>query len=263
MQPHPAAKLFPMMVGGDLAALIADIRENGQREPIIIHEGLILDGRNRFAACEKLGIKPVTAKWDRAGTPEAFVISMNLHRRHLNESQRGLIAGKLATRTREETLIPNAFGRGKLDVGIPSSSLTVGQTAKMLNVSRDTVYEAKKVLREGTIEEIEAVRNGAVSVNTVAKKIRQSQPPQKRKANRQAPLAQSGKNPERIQRAQMQAAIWARVSEALTALTSLPLPADVVAIIAANTKRSQVVKERLARSLKWLKEFDDAWRKRD
>ena len=39
-------------------------------------------------------------QWDGAGTPEAFVVSMNLHRRHLNESQGAMIAGRLATAKR-------------------------------------------------------------------------------------------------------------------------------------------------------------------
>ncbi len=66
MQAHPAAEMFPMMVGGDLAALIADIRDHGQREPIIVHEGLILDGRNRLHACQ-------TLNWRQQGQhPEAF-----------------------------------------------------------------------------------------------------------------------------------------------------------------------------------------------
>jgi len=53
------------MTGGDLDGLIADIRKNGQREPITVHEGLILDGRNRFYACQQLGIEPAMVEWDR------------------------------------------------------------------------------------------------------------------------------------------------------------------------------------------------------
>jgi len=96
MQAHPAADIFPLLVGAEIDALAADIREHGQREPIIIHNGMILDGRNRARACEQLGIEPVTRKWDRDGTPEEFVISMNVHRRHLSESQRALVAAKIA-----------------------------------------------------------------------------------------------------------------------------------------------------------------------
>ena len=73
----------------------------------------------------KLGLEPQTALWDGVGTPETFVVSMNLHRRHLNESQRAMIAAKLATRTRKETLIPDAANRSKLEVQIRPSSMII------------------------------------------------------------------------------------------------------------------------------------------
>jgi len=74
LQPHPAASIFPMMSDADIEALVADIRTNGQREPIITTEGMILDGRNRARACEMLGIAPITAELDGKVTPEAFVV---------------------------------------------------------------------------------------------------------------------------------------------------------------------------------------------
>ena len=60
----------------------------------------ILDGRNSYRACLQLGLAPRFQPWDGAGTPEAFVVSNNLHRRHLNESQRALVAARLANAKR-------------------------------------------------------------------------------------------------------------------------------------------------------------------
>ena len=260
MQAHKAAEIFPLLTGPEFDSFVADIRENGLREPIVVHNGEILDGRNRFRACEEIGIEPVTVEWDHVGTPEAFVISMNLYRRHLNESQRAEIGAHLATRTRQENLIPG--GVKKLDLGIHSSSMTVGEAARLLNVSPDSVHKAKIVLKEGTAEEIEAVRRGDASVHTIAKQIRKGQSPEKRKARRDEALAQTGKNPERIQRQQMHAELWARLSDALLGLTSLPLPSDVAEIVAGNVSRRRVVDDRLSRSLQWLKDFEHEWRNR-
>ena len=67
-------------------ALVADIQEHGLREAIWIHGGKIIDGRNRFKACERLGIKPAFRKWNGKGSLVSFVVSLNLHRRHLNEA---------------------------------------------------------------------------------------------------------------------------------------------------------------------------------
>lgn len=254
MQSHPAAELFPMMAGADLDALVADIREHGQREPIIVHDGLILDGRNRFRACQQLGIEPVTVEWDRSGEPpEAFVVSMNLHRRHLNESQRAMIAAKLAN------IKNGAVGRLHEKSG---TQISIPEAAKLLNVSKGLVDEAKVVLAKGTPDEVTAVECGEVAASTLGRQIRKSQSPTERKKKRGATLAETGGNVQRIQRMQMHAEIWARLSDALIGLTSLPLPTDVVEIIVANTSRARTVDDRLSRSLQWLKDFEHAWRNR-
>jgi hypothetical protein len=84
MQAHPLAEQYPEMDAVTFAAFKADIEANGCREPIILFEDKILDGRNRFRACGELGIKPVFKEFN--GTvedAEAAVDSYNLHRRHL------------------------------------------------------------------------------------------------------------------------------------------------------------------------------------
>jgi len=262
MQSHAAAEIFPMMVGCDLDALVADIRDNGQREPIILHDGLILDGRNRFAACKVLGITPLTAEWDGHGTPEAFVVSMNLHRRHLNDGQRAMVAARLATRTRQESLIPNASNlAGKLEVQKSPSSMTAAEAGELLNVGRSSVLAAKRVLSDGAPEDIEAIEEGRKGVNSIYRDILGK--PIKRKPRNDAPLSESGRNPERIQRRQMHADIWAQLSGALEALSGLPLSSDVAAIVASNFARTRSVDETLSRSLQWLKDFENDWRNRD
>lgn len=253
MQCHPAAELFPMMAGADLKALVADIREHGQREPIIVYEGLILDGRNRYRACQELAIKPETMDWTPNGTPEAYVISMNLHRRHLSESQRAMIAAKLAN------IKVGEVGQHRKKLG---RQISRPQAAQMLNVSESSVGMAKTVLAKGTPEEISAVERGEIGASTIAREILKSQSPEKRRKRRDEPMSQRGRNVERIQRSQMHAEIWARLSDALIGLTSLPIPSDVVEIIATNQQRSRVVDDRLSRSLNWIKGFENAWRNR-
>lgn len=98
---HKAANIFPMIAGAEFEALKADIAANGLREPICVIGTEILDGRNRYRACVKLGIKdPLVAKYDGPTDMDAlvtYVISLNLHRRHLNASQRAMAAERIAT----------------------------------------------------------------------------------------------------------------------------------------------------------------------
>lgn len=160
MQPHPAAEIFPLMSGADFDALVADIRENGQREPIIVHDGLILDGRNRHRACVELGLTPGTMKWDRVGTPEAYVISTNLRRRHLNESQRAMIAKKLANMPAHR---PDANGA--------NLRTSQNEAADLLKVSRRSVQLAAVVQDRAAPDLVAAVERGDIPVSTAAQLV--------------------------------------------------------------------------------------------
>lgn len=77
---HEASNIFPLVKSDEFASLLADIREHGQREPITLHQdGSMLDGRNRYRACQRLGIEPRFKRWDGKGSPLEFVLSLNLH----------------------------------------------------------------------------------------------------------------------------------------------------------------------------------------
>src|SRR6516225_12119626 len=95
LEPHPLAALFPELSPEELADLARDIRERGQLEPIILHKGLILDGHNRYRACQIAGVKPQTEEFNPKATkrnPSEFGLSRNLRRRHLSVGQKAAIA---------------------------------------------------------------------------------------------------------------------------------------------------------------------------
>jgi ParB-like chromosome segregation protein Spo0J len=91
---HPAADLFPMMTGDELQALADDIRENGLRQPVVLDgEGRVLDGRNRLAACELVGVEPVFASVN-GDDPVALVVSLNVKRRNMTSGQKAVSAAE-------------------------------------------------------------------------------------------------------------------------------------------------------------------------
>lgn len=93
---HEAAGLFPMLTGAEYDALKADIAANGQLEPIWLHpDGRILDGRNRYCACCDLGLEPRFRTWEGEGSAVDFVVSLNLHRRHLTPGQKAMVAADI------------------------------------------------------------------------------------------------------------------------------------------------------------------------
>lgn len=130
LKAHPAAELFPMMTEAELVELGADIAARGQLLPILLHEGKILDGRNRYRACELAGRRPEMMEWADwlelseapkipPPTPTEWVLSANLHRRHLNESQRGIIAARALPLLEAEAKKRMAAGGAKHGKGAP------------------------------------------------------------------------------------------------------------------------------------------------
>lgn len=164
-KPHPLAELFPMMDDDAFLDFAQDIEKSGQREPIIIYENKILDGRNRYKACQMLGFSPRFKEYN-GNDALGFVISLNLKRRHLTESQRSMVAGKLShwkTGTNQHT----AGG----------ANLPAHKAAEMLNVSERSVKTARQVQKSGVPELVKAVEEGAVSVSAAA--VIAKQPPEK------------------------------------------------------------------------------------
>ena len=73
---HPAAEAWPMLPEPDLRRLAADIKKNGLQFPIVLDPaGLVLDGRNRLAACKIAGVEPDFENY--SGDPVAYVLSAN------------------------------------------------------------------------------------------------------------------------------------------------------------------------------------------
>jgi protein gp37 len=168
---HPAAAIFAKMSEEELRRLADDIRENGQREPIVLtQEGMILDGRNRAAACEWAGLVPLeTTVWDGVpGEELQFVLSRNIHRRHLNESQRAMAAA-LA----REMVNGIRRGGGKV-VNLPPGSGT--KTAEILgelfSVSEKLVRLAMPI--SGCPVLCEAVQSGRYKVSAVSRLVKLS-----------------------------------------------------------------------------------------
>jgi N6-adenosine-specific RNA methylase IME4/ParB-like chromosome segregation protein Spo0J len=150
---HPLANIFPLVEGPEFADLVADIREHGLHEPIVMFEDRVLDGRNRLRACEAAGIEPAFTVYT-GDDPVAFVVSLNLRRRHLDESQRAMVAAKLATLR---------AGDNQHSEGLP-----IGRSSELLNVGERTVARAREVQEHGTPELVHAVERGAVSVSAAA-----------------------------------------------------------------------------------------------
>jgi len=137
-----------------------DIRKNKLQIPIMTYEDKILDGRGRYNACVELAKQGVETNFRTnpytGPDPRRYVVSANVKRRHLNESQRALIAAQLASFT-------HGGDRSKASI----DALTQKEAAQLLNVSEPSVERAVKVLKNGVPALVEAVKKGKLRVSAV------------------------------------------------------------------------------------------------
>ncbi len=179
LQFHPIADIFPLMEGEVFDDLVQDIRQNGLREPIVLHCGRILDGRNRYRACLQAGVKHKSRTYEGEDTPEAlatFVTSLNLHRRQLTDTQRAMVGAKIANLHRGGDRRSESFKPA-------SAGLKISQkrAAAMVNVKQSAVERAKAVQKHGSKEVVAAVESGHLPLAT-AEKIAKSTPKDKQAA---------------------------------------------------------------------------------
>lgn len=103
MELHPLCTLFPRMSGYELECLKLDIKENGLRTPITTFQGMILDGGNRYQACVDLNINPTFEEFSGSAIG-AFVLTSNLHRRHLTAPQQAAIVSSVQNWAKAQTV---------------------------------------------------------------------------------------------------------------------------------------------------------------
>lgn len=161
---HPLSAAFPAMSREDFESLKVDIKTNGQRDPITLYEGAVIDGWHRYMACSQLGITPKSEPLQ--GDPVSFVLSKNLHRRHLTPSQRALA-------TVECMAWKPAGNPAQLQVCnvAPGATLGNAELAAAADVSPRTIRQAK-VVSTGPEEVKTEVREGRMSVKQAAKAVR-------------------------------------------------------------------------------------------
>jgi hypothetical protein len=136
----PPADLFPLLADDELRDLAADIKENGLRDPVVTAtikgEEMLVDGRNRLAACKIAGVEPQSRALN-GEDPTAYVISVNINRRHMTKGQRAMAMAMIHPE-------PEKGGRGKKGkVNLEFSSMLLSQARTVFAQTPDA---AKQVL---------------------------------------------------------------------------------------------------------------------
>ena len=166
LESHSFAALFPELPPEELRQLSRDIKEHGQLEPIVVYQGLILDGRNRYKACQMAGIRPRVEEFNpriAKRSPEEFVLSRNLRRRHLSVGQKAAIALDWS-----EQIEVKADPEKKKALGRPRSPIS--GAAKQIGINEQRVFEVRQV-RDASRSLFQEVKTGRRSLNSALAEI--------------------------------------------------------------------------------------------
>ena len=181
MRVHRLAAYFPILEGEELDQLAKDINDNGQLEPIVMFKGEILDGVNRWTACERLGIDPITKEYE-GSDPLRYVISSNVRRRHLDKSQRAMIATEMLPefeadaekRRVDMRAVGSTDPTSHRNYGEEESRRSRAEAAQEFGVSGPSVQRAKRV-KEQAPERVDEIVSGETSVFAVDEELRKAE----------------------------------------------------------------------------------------
>ena len=189
--PHPICLLIPSADEDELQDLTDDIRAHGLIDPIVLFEGMILDGRNRAVACERAGVAPRYVHFG-GGREDAliFVVSHNIKRRHL--TKQGIADALVAAEdfNLHYGLAEPAAGKQAADA--PEAGSVIKNTGPKTSSSRRLAEAAggvvshamiaatRKVKEKGEPELQEAVKRGRIGVQDAARAA--DLPPEQQKA---------------------------------------------------------------------------------
>lgn len=185
-----------MMGEPEFSGFKEDIAKNGLKLPIYLHEGKIIDGRNRYKACLEIGGHVERfEEWDGVGSLVGFVASLNLQRRNLSQSQKAMAAQACLPLLEAEAkarhianggdkkseLAKSAVPELAQPVGtlenptmLPKKNIRASQEAgKIMGVGKTLVVKAKAIAKASP-EIAEAIKNGDITVSTAEKKLKES-----------------------------------------------------------------------------------------
>ncbi|MGK0361956.1 MAG: hypothetical protein ACI9U2_004276, partial [Bradymonadia bacterium] len=178
---HPACAMLPLMSAASIAEMADDISTNGQQQAVILHRGLLLDGRNRLKACELAGVEPIVSEWE-GDDPVRWVLSLNFHRRHLTDSQKSIVGARaeelLARRVTERAEAPpppsDDPDEAPAPVSKPQSDKEIRRQAResaaaLVNVSPKAIARGRKLIDNAVPELVGAVARGTVTLTQAAR----------------------------------------------------------------------------------------------
>lgn len=170
LQDHPIASIFPLLAEPELAELAESIKWDGVQVPIVLYEGKILDGRNRYRAAQRVGAH-VPHNYYTGESPTAHVIALNLKRRHLTASQRAMVGrDALPFFEAEAKARMSSGGKGETKLSHLEKGRAAVKAAEATGSSQTYIKDAKRIEKVSP-ETAAEVRAGKKSISKAKEEL--------------------------------------------------------------------------------------------
>lgn len=183
LEPHPCALIMPAMKEDVYEKLKEDISGNGLIEPIVLFQKKILDGIHRYKACKDLGIEVWAREWEGNMDPVEYVVSRNIHRRHLTDTQRATAAAKAIeyhaaqAKKRQKEHGGTSPGKPKSVSAnlreVSEAGKAAGKVASLFDVPERAVEQVVYILKHGTEEEKFKLEKAAAKISPIEREVRE------------------------------------------------------------------------------------------
>ena len=180
---HHLAFLIPVMKDSDRERLKEDIRLNGVHEALWLYEGKILEGRTRYGICLEIGVKPKFKPFKGPGSARSFVMSMNIHRRHLSSSQIAAFGVEELLPEFEKEAKGRMLNGGTEKIQEGKKGEACEHIANALKTNSRYVYDAKSI-KEKSPDVFKKILSGELTISAAKKQIKPDVKIKKRKTRK-------------------------------------------------------------------------------
>lgn len=162
---HPLSAAFPAMAEAEYQTLLDSVANIGVQNPVTLFEGMVIDGWHRYRAAMDAGVNCPTVELADGIDPRDFVKAQNHARRTLSSAQWAIA----------EAAIWQWVPRGNPSIVQTGTECpfakpkTNAELAKSAGTSERTIKQAKKVLRDGVPEVVDAVKRGEIGLPKASK----------------------------------------------------------------------------------------------
>ena len=174
-------KLIPALTVEEFKQLEANILSEGIRDPLVVWNGYLVDGHNRYTIATQHGLeyKTVSKEFKDGNAVKEWMILNQFGRRNLSNYQRSVLALQLedvfSARAKQNQKISEGKGIQISEDLKKTEVVAIKEVAKVAKVSHDTIAKVKRIEAVATPEVKAQLSTGEMSINQAYQEIKKEE----------------------------------------------------------------------------------------